>query len=200
MVRWFTPASSKLAQGHRWVTTTGSHHRGGMIEEGGGMLLRLPPELRVEVASHLQPAGLLALGGACRACRAAADHESLWRELLHRQLQPMLHAFFDGALPPPEAPGRSWKRHYFDFRGSWKRLAQKRTGRLLVQIGKQRPSNHPISARVLTLTLTPTPTLTITPTPTLTRQATPQRAGAARAHLDARRERALVAAATLTLD
>ena len=121
------------------------------------MLLRLPPELRVEVASHLQPAGLLALGGACRACRAAADHESLWRELLHRQLQPMLHAFFDGVLPPPEAPGRSWKRHYFDFRGSWKRLAQKRTGRLLVQIGKQRPSNHPISARVLTLTLTPNP-------------------------------------------
>lgn len=106
------------------------------------MLLRLPPELRVEVASHLQPAGLLALGGACRACRAAADHDSLWRELLHRQLQPMLHAFFDGVLPPPEAPGRSWKRHYFDFRGSWKRQAQKRTGRLLVQIGKQRPSGR----------------------------------------------------------
>ena len=106
------------------------------------MLLLLPPELRVEVASHLQPAGLLALGGVCRACRAAADHESLWTEMLHRQLQPMLHAFFDGVLPPPEVPGRSWKRHFFDFRGSWKHLAQKKTGRLLVQIGKQRPSGR----------------------------------------------------------
>ena len=106
------------------------------------MLLRLPPELQVEVASHLEPAGLLALGAACRACRAAADHDSLWRELLHRQLRPMVEAFFDGVLPPPEAPGRSWKRHYFDFRSSWKRLAQKRTGRLLVQIGKQRPSGR----------------------------------------------------------
>ena len=112
------------------------------IRRPASMLLRLPPELRVEVASHLEPAGLLALGAACRACRAAADHDSLWRELLHRQLRPMLQAFFDGVLPPPEAPGRSWKRHYFDFRSSWKRLAQKRTGRLLVQIGKQRPSGR----------------------------------------------------------
>ena len=70
------------------------------------MLLRLPPELQVEVASHLKAAGLLALSGASRACRAATEHDSIWREMLQRQLQPILRALFDGNLPPPEVSGQ----------------------------------------------------------------------------------------------
>ena len=39
----------------------------------------------------------------------------------------MLIAFFGGELPPPP-PERTWKRHYFVFRTTWKADAQQRTG------------------------------------------------------------------------
>eukprot|EP00908_Phaeocystis_cordata_P024384 Transcript_6844.p1 GENE.Transcript_6844~~Transcript_6844.p1 ORF type:complete len:294 (-),score=56.28 Transcript_6844:83-922(-) len=105
------------------------------------MLSGLPPELGTEVARHLSAVGLLSMAAVSRASRTVADDDLVWRQLLARQLEPMVKAFFDGALPLPEA-GHTWKIHYFVLRSTWKHLAQKRTGKLLVQIGTQRPSGR----------------------------------------------------------
>ena len=56
-------------------------------------------------------------------------------------MQPIFDAFFDGKAPPARA-GLSPKQHYFDVYRGWKQSAQQRTGRLLVQVGKQRPSGR----------------------------------------------------------
>ena len=101
---------------------------------------RLPPELLAAVAAHAGAVDLLSLASACRAARACAEDADVWRALLTRQLRPVLDHFFGGAVPPP-ADG-SWKKHFFYFRWGWKRLAQERTGRLLVQIATQRPSGR----------------------------------------------------------
>lgn len=104
------------------------------------MLHLLPPELLHGVMATLRAADMLAVARVDRACRAAAT-DDLWRALLARDLAPMLEAFFDGEVPAP-CEGRSWRQQYFDVRFGWKRLAAERAGRLLVQIGAQRPSGR----------------------------------------------------------
>ncbi len=99
-------------------------------------VLELPPDLLRSIAGHLGAADLHALSLASAICREVALDDLLWRALLHRQLRPILDAFFDGAAPHPAA-GVSWRRHFFAFGVSWKRLAQRRSGRLLVQVATQ---------------------------------------------------------------
>ena len=101
----------------------------------------LPPEMLRGVMGALRAADLLAVSRVDRACRAAASDALLWRSLLANDLRPMLHAFFAGEAPAPHE-GRSWRQHYFELRAGWKRLAAERTGRLLVQVGAQRPSGR----------------------------------------------------------
>ncbi|CAK0902197.1 unnamed protein product [Prorocentrum cordatum] len=104
----------------------------------GARLWGLSPEHLSQVAGSLGAVDLLAASCACRALRAAAGGDGVWRALLVRHLQPVLVAFF-GGVPPPPAAGRSWKVHFFEFRVAWKRLVQERTGRLLIQVGAQLP-------------------------------------------------------------
>ena len=112
----------------------------------GGRCSQLPPlpaELLALVAraDSLHAVDLLSLSHVSRGFRAATDAPLPWSSMISRHLQPILDAFFDGEPPAPRA-GLTWKQHFFDFRRSWKQLAQQRTGRLLVQIGTQQPSGR----------------------------------------------------------
>ena len=110
-----------------------------MLPRGTGVGLDgLPPEILVLVLDRLDSADLIAAQPICRALQAAASDELLWRSRLTAQLGPVVEAFFDGALPPPR-PGLSWKCHYFEFHATWLRLAQERTGRVLLKIGARPP-------------------------------------------------------------
>lgn len=102
---------------------------------------RLQPELLLLVASQLDAVDLLSLASCCRALRDVAEDPSVWRDLLARRLAPIVRSFFDEELPPPE-DGLSWKRWHFELRSSWKQRAQRRTGKLLVQVGSQRLSGR----------------------------------------------------------
>jgi len=94
------------------------------------------------VHSHqLNAVDLLRLAEVCRGLMNEAGNYQIWRELLAQELQPMVDAFFDRELPSP-SEGQTWKQHYFEFRWSWKELAQRQTGRTLVQIGKQELSGQ----------------------------------------------------------
>ena len=94
----------------------------------------LPPEILSHVALRTRPLDLLSLALVNHACSVAATDEATWEVLTAQHLKPMVGALFDGQLPMPRG---SWKRHFFMLRSSWKRLAQERTGRLLVQVGEQ---------------------------------------------------------------
>ena len=119
---------------------------------GKGSLLLLPAEIFLAVVEHLSATELLVLSLACRTARAVVQEEYVWRSLFERHFHPMLQAFFDGTAPLPQA-GRTWRQHYFRFRVTWKQLAQERTGRLLIQVGKQQLSgrgpNEPVSLLTL---------------------------------------------------
>ena len=96
----------------------------------------LPPELLSIVAARCSPVSLLDLALASRRCCAVAEDDSIWKLQLTRSLQSVAEAFFEGILPSPESQ-TTWKRHYFALHRTWKKLAQERTGRLLVQISAQ---------------------------------------------------------------
>ena len=104
-------------------------------------LLELPPEILRIVTGHLLAVDLLSLAACSRACRAVAGDETIWETLLARTLAPMVQSFFDGNLPKPPRQS-TWKRYYFELSRDWKRLAQERTGKLLVQIGEQKLSGR----------------------------------------------------------
>ena len=109
--------------------------------EDRSLTARLPPELLRLIGSHLDAVHMMALAGCCRALRDAADDPTVWRDLLARQLAPMVRSFFDGELPSPEE-GLSWKRWHFELRSSWKQRAQRLTGKLLIQVCSQRLSGR----------------------------------------------------------
>merc|ERR1740121_1494410 len=90
------------------------------------------------LAGGRQPRRRRPARGRARALRAVVEDDEIWRALLARHLQPVLTAFF-GGLPPPPRAGRSWKVHFFEFRVTWKRLVQEKTGRMLIQVGAQLP-------------------------------------------------------------
>eukprot|EP00966_Prymnesium_polylepis_P049893 1154797-Prymnesium_polylepis.2 len=108
-------------------------------------LQSLPRDLLLHTAGCLSSVSLLSLARVCRAGRAAAEDDQVWRALLRQHMGPICEAFFDGELPAP-APGTTWKRHFFSLRCSWKQRAQQRTpagpGRLAPderpQIGRTR--------------------------------------------------------------
>lgn len=101
-----------------------------------------PDDLFLAIFGFLDTAELLTVARHLnRATCAAADEDVVWRALLTRKLRPMLDAFFDGEIPEP-AIGRSWKEHFFELVSSWKRVAQERTGRLLVQVAQQKLSGR----------------------------------------------------------
>lgn len=92
-------------------------------------------------SGQLNAIDLLRLSEVCRDLMDEVDNYQIWHTLLAQQLQPMVDAFFDRKLPSP-SKGKTWKQHYFQFRWSWKELAQQQTGRMLVQIGKQELSGR----------------------------------------------------------
>ena len=108
------------------------------------ILTALPREVLGLIARHevLSAVDLLAFRRVCTACRnVAAPDDEAWELLLVNDFRPMIDAFFGGAVPLPRG-GLTWMEHYFDFAQDWKRLAQDRTERILVQIGEQSMSGR----------------------------------------------------------
>ena len=103
----------------------------------------LPPEVFAAIAMspQLSHADRTAVAQVCRAAREATACEHFWRQLLACQMQPILDAFFQGRLPGPP-PHVTWRVHYVYMHHSWKHLASARTGRKLVQVGKQKKSGR----------------------------------------------------------
>jgi len=100
-------------------------------------LTSLPLDALVTVVSHLDSLSLLTVATVNRTLRAAAEDESLWSARARRYLGPVLHAYFGGELPS-RPPGAGAKQGYFALYAGWKQLAQERSGRLLLKIGKPR--------------------------------------------------------------
>ena len=96
-------------------------------------LRSLTPELLVHALSFADAVSLLAASRACAALRAAANEEQVWTALLWRHHSRILRLLFHGQ-PPRENDGLSPKQAYFEFARSWKLLAQRRSGRLLLKI------------------------------------------------------------------
>ena len=105
--------------------------------------LQLPHELWLHVVQHLDAIDLLATSRVSRSLHAVASDEGIWKQLLSRQMRPILDAFFeDGRLAIEDLAAASAKNFYFRFRRDWKRLASLRTGQMLVQVGAQRLSGR----------------------------------------------------------
>ena len=100
-------------------------------------LTSLPLDALVTVVSHLDSLSLLTVATVNRTLRAAAEDESLWSARARRYLGPVLQAYFGGELPS-RPPGAGAKQGYFALYAGWKQLAQERSGRLLLKIGKPR--------------------------------------------------------------
>jgi len=117
-----------------------------------GPILQLPHETHLKVAGKLHIIDCLTLSRVCRTWRQVAEDKRIWSTFIVHHLKPVLEAFFDGEIPPPEK-GLTWKQHFFGFRMSWKRLAQEKTGRMLIQIGAQNMSGRGANETVSLLSL-----------------------------------------------
>ena len=114
-------------------------------------LLELPSEVQFLVVSsdELSAVDALSICRVCRRLRSIGEDERLWRNFITLYLRPVLDVYFDGRVPRPtelqqyhydddgHTRHTSWKCHFFLLRRHWKALAQRRSGRQLVQIGKQ---------------------------------------------------------------
>ncbi|KAL3910008.1 MAG: hypothetical protein SGPRY_009217 [Prymnesium sp.] len=97
------------------------------------MLASLPAELLDVILGSLDASCLLALSHTSRALRTCADHDVLWQSLIRLRHDTVLRILFDDEVPPPR-DGMSWKKYYFYFSAAWLRMAQARTGKLLLMI------------------------------------------------------------------
>ena len=93
----------------------------------------LPADLLGVVLRHSEPQDALLLAQTCRALRACADADEVWRRFLLIRHASVLKSFFAGTSPPPAA-GASWKRHFLTFDEAWLGLAQRRSGRMLLRM------------------------------------------------------------------
>ena len=116
-------------------------------------LLELPPEVLFLVFSSdkLSAVDTLSICRVCRRLRSVGEDERIWTKVIALYLGPVLDAYFDGQIPSPshlqqhwhfDGCHASWKCHFFTLKAHWKALAQERSGRLLVQIGKQELSGR----------------------------------------------------------
>jgi hypothetical protein len=113
-------------------------------------LERLPNCLLVHALSRCDACSLLAVSQASRALRDAAADGLIWRSLLLRHHRPVLEILFGGEVPLPQR-GMSWTQHYFHFARSWKRLAQQRSGCILLRGGATlyvRPTDPSLARRI----------------------------------------------------
>jgi hypothetical protein len=107
-------------------------------------LLCLPHDLLAHSLSFLDALSLLAAAQASTALHAAVEDERVWHALRWRNHDAVLRILFDGRVPllheqqqqiePSSCYGWSKRARYFSFTRSWKRLAQQRTGRVLLRI------------------------------------------------------------------
>ena len=93
----------------------------------------LPADLLGVVLRHSEPQDALLLAQTCRALRACADADEVWRRFLLIRHASVLKSFFAGTSPPPAA-GASWKWHFLTFDEAWLGLAQRRSGRMLLRM------------------------------------------------------------------
>lgn len=106
--------------------------------------LDLPPDVMAHCLGHIRsPFSLLAASCTCKYLHHITSLPEPWVALLWHHHEQVLKTLFFGRIPPPPTTNfgfslhdgcPSWKYHYFDFAGSWKRQAQHQTGRLLLKI------------------------------------------------------------------
>ena len=104
-------------------------------------LVDLPSELLRVVASHLEIIDLLALAEVCLRLHTSANDELIWQGLLRHHHSAVLRTLFDDEVPLP-CDAHSWKEHFFLFDRSWKGLASRKTGRLLLRLATTAAEPH----------------------------------------------------------
>ena len=96
-------------------------------------LISLPVDILLRVCDDCTLADLLALMGSCRLLSLLDEASGLWRSMIDQRHAEVIRILFDGAVPTPP-PGRSWKRHAFEFDREWLDLARQRSGRVLLRM------------------------------------------------------------------